>query len=259
MDQRITEQYVLYNQLKTSINKLEKSLKYQQSIKTHKIIPNKHKPAHKLIIAQPNDDALQSSFNKDFNKIYFTHLNRVIISNSITLEVKKARLQSIIENTENFLANSTEPPEYIHKAYNNFLQHAGITDKEPCPSLKKKLKQVTLSHCSPAIPTALPPISTINQPLRTNQITPGTIPLTTTTPTYSRNNLSSPSPENESPEKTTVVKTRQTHNTNMRMKPLKLNRKRQHEQPHPKGKKAPTINIKNHFLELRHSSLPNQT
>ena len=47
MDERITEQYVQYNQLKTSIKK--KVLKHQRSIQTHQTIPNKHKPVSQLI------------------------------------------------------------------------------------------------------------------------------------------------------------------------------------------------------------------
>ncbi len=109
-----------------------------QNLKTYRTIPKRYLPAStpQLITESSN---LDKEFRQQYENLFFQHLDKVIINNTITLELEKARLQHIILQTEQQLATLTLPAEDIEQLHQQFLGWNNITDHDPLPELRSKL------------------------------------------------------------------------------------------------------------------------
>ena len=94
-------------------------------MRMHHTIPQKYKP-HLLYVEQPHNLQLNEKFNKQYETIFFEHLKAVITNNVVCLEMNKARLQSIIHETELFLAKSSDNLDTIREQYEGFLKENKI-------------------------------------------------------------------------------------------------------------------------------------
>ncbi len=110
-----------YKEIASSILKLGNMIKYQEKIQQHHVIPKKFKPAQLPTIFEPPNDIMQDKFKQEYNHIFFQHLHEVIVSNKVTLELKKTRMEDILHTTETILLKTTEPPEVAIKEYKNFV------------------------------------------------------------------------------------------------------------------------------------------
>ena len=118
-------------------------------MRMHHTIPKKYKP-HLLYVEQPHNLQLNEEFNKQYETIFFKHLKTVITNNVVCLEINKARLQSIIHETELFLAKSSDNLDTIREQYEGFLKENKIINHQPNATLKVKLQSIT-----PTEPTTL--------------------------------------------------------------------------------------------------------
>lgn len=143
MEEKIQKQVTEHNHLNKSINNLLNTLRFQRRIQSAHTIPKKFKPITELKITQPNDNSLQEAFHANFRNIFFQHLDKVILSNEIALEIKKARLESIIQSTESILADYEGPPKDIRSLYNLFTSKTNLTNRDPCPKLRKLLTETS--------------------------------------------------------------------------------------------------------------------
>ncbi len=107
MEKRITQQIQIYNSLKQAKTQLDNTIQHQEKIKKFHTLPKQYQPK-KLAIAEPNDGKLRKKFEGNYKTIFFEHLQEVITANKITLELKTARLYSIVRNTEIMLIESKE-------------------------------------------------------------------------------------------------------------------------------------------------------
>ena len=71
----------------------------------YKTIPKKHLPNQLPYIHHPTDSQL-NKFYREYKTLYFKHLEKVIEANTVTLQLKKARLQ--VEGTNHHLHTNTQ-------------------------------------------------------------------------------------------------------------------------------------------------------
>ena len=130
--EEITKQIEMYRYLKTEIDTLENVLQLQLKMQVHHTIPKQFKPACQLQILHPNKNSIQTTFSEDFENIFFPYLNKAIATNTITMEIQKAKLHDVITTTESLLIKSEERTEILQQQYIHFLKST--------PALSKKLQ-----------------------------------------------------------------------------------------------------------------------
>ncbi len=107
----VANQSKLYKQHLSTITALEKALEHQSLIATYHTIPKQYRP-RPLQAAAPHTAELNKAFNERY-EAFFDHLRQVVTTNTIALELNRARLANVIAVTEAKLAESPEPAEYI--------------------------------------------------------------------------------------------------------------------------------------------------
>ena len=118
-------------------NKAKKALQYQHNIRAFKTIPKHFLPQRFLQLVQPTTP-LTSDFQKRFDDLFFQHLNDVITSNTITLELAEAQLKDTIQYTTKILAESTKPTAIVTEQYQKFMSENNITEPYTPPELLKR-------------------------------------------------------------------------------------------------------------------------
>ena len=88
------------------IQDLETTVHHQQILLDQKVIPSSYHPK----TLKTNNTALQEEFKKKYEILFMDHLNKVLTSNIISLQMHKATLTSIILQTEQ-LSTSPLPKE----------------------------------------------------------------------------------------------------------------------------------------------------
>ena len=96
--------------LKREIATLEKLITFQSKILQHGTIPVKHHPESLPLINHPSQTLLNKEFLQDYKTLYLKHLNSVIEANTVTLNLKKARLQSSNKKDYHHQPQPNTPP-----------------------------------------------------------------------------------------------------------------------------------------------------
>ena len=124
------EQTRLYQHHLSIRNKSQKTLQYQNNIRIFKIIPKQFLPQKSLQLIPPTT-SLTTCFRKSFEDLFFKHLDKVITSNTITLELAESQLRNITQQSMKLLADSTEPSFIIQEQHQKFIADNNITNPEP--------------------------------------------------------------------------------------------------------------------------------
>lgn len=119
------------------IQDLETTVHHQQILLDQKVIPNSYHPK----TLKTNNTALQEEFKKKYEILFMDHLNKVLTSNIISLQMHKATLTSIILQTEQQLSTSPLPKEKIKEVYQKFLSVNNIHHHTTTPELQRKLAE----------------------------------------------------------------------------------------------------------------------
>lgn len=128
----------LFQEFTSTINQLEKTLQYQRKIKALRTIPKHYKP--KLPhVAQPHTSKLKSSFDAKYEKLFFEHLDEVIVNNTISLNIHKARRNNVVDVTEAELAKADKPPETIKHLHAKFVATNKLDGHVINPLLQRKI------------------------------------------------------------------------------------------------------------------------
>lgn len=159
--QQQTTQYQHHTANKKKVTQL---LEHQQNIKTYKTIPKHYFPPSipKTLTDNP---ALTREFQEQYEQLFFQHLDKTILSNTITLELENARLEQILSHTEKHLAVLPIPSDICAKLYHKFLTTNNITNHETSPQLLNKLPPGFTTETTNSAPTQPP--STNPNPLQT--------------------------------------------------------------------------------------------
>ena len=105
---------------------------------------------------------LMTDFEQKYERLFFEHLDKVITSDNITLELTNAAIQNILAQTETYLASLQAAPQTVTQLYQTFLTNNHITDREPLPMLQRKL--TTNLPTASTIPPTQPTLSVFPQP-----------------------------------------------------------------------------------------------
>ena len=136
----IKEQSQQYQHHLQSRNKAKEILQYQHNIRTFKTIPKQFLPQKSLQLLQPTTPLL-ADFHKQFQDLFFDHLNAVISSNTIALELEEALLRQIVLGTEKQLATSKEDKVTIARLYQQFTTDNNIQNHDIHPSLHQRIPE----------------------------------------------------------------------------------------------------------------------
>ena len=117
MEQIIKKHQEEIKLLTTDINRIDKTLHYQEMISSTQVIPTKYLPK-----CQPEteDMSLQNRFNPQYKKLFFEHLKSVISYNTTSITIKRALLHTEIRTIENILINFTETPKTTTRPVSEF-------------------------------------------------------------------------------------------------------------------------------------------
>ena len=188
MLKRNSSEYQHHLSKKEKVNRI---LQHQQNIRTFQTIPKRYRPTATLETISPNP-TLTKELETEFQQLFFRHLNKIIIHNTITLELENARLSEIISRTEEQLLTSGAPEEVIIRSQQQFYTRNNIPENQQ------------LSKISP---------TTINpEPTSTASInaapTSSTATATSTVPHLETTSIALNSPQSNPPYKQQKRKTR---------------------------------------------------
>ena len=119
-------------------NKLEKAIKFHQQIKITREIPRQFKP--KILNPISRAISLQEEFNKEYNELFFKHLDKVITQNQVSKEIEEGALRAIISQTAQELTQLDKPLEEIRHLYYTFIQNNSIPEEKIPAEVKAKLQ-----------------------------------------------------------------------------------------------------------------------
>ena len=107
-------------------------------MKTYRTIPRKFKPPSVPTTTNP-DTQLTDDFNQKYEELFFNHLDKILMNDSLTLELTKSRIDNILAQTETYLSSLQASPQTLSDLYHQFLSTNHITDHTPLPVLQTKL------------------------------------------------------------------------------------------------------------------------
>ena len=92
---------------------------------------------------------LTDEFTKKYEQLFFEHVERVITSDNISLELNKAAITSVLSQTETYLSSLSTPPQTLTEIYYNFLSENHVIDHTPLPVLQIKLQTHEVTNTPP--------------------------------------------------------------------------------------------------------------
>ncbi len=129
------------SQLNSSIHKLKRALTHQKQLQSTRTIPQKYSPNHYLEVID-DTSTLQNNFNEQFKKLFFKHLDSVITSNTILLEIKQTRLETLTNSTK-LISINTEPPSKMRKLHHKTTPQQPHTFKNDDTPISNKQREKT--------------------------------------------------------------------------------------------------------------------
>lgn len=185
-----------YHSHLNQVKKLESAIEQQRKMMAYKTIPKAYRP--QVLTPINHNKSIVEDFNKEFEKVFFQHLERVQTSNNITLEIEKGHLANILSQVDEYLSKLKIPPDHTARLYDNFIRQNHIVREIP----KQLAKILPTDHVNPS--------TTID--------------------------LNTPSLQNLDEDPTTTVNP--STYTSPTKQPNKSNRKRKKGNKHPAGRKA---------------------
>ena len=126
-----------YQRHASHATELRATLEQQLNMEMYKTIPREYQPKQLKV----NKTSLTEEFTKKYNQLFFKHLEKVITSNQIELQLHTSALTSIIVQTEIYLSKSQLPATEITSLYQKFLLNNHIEDRIAIPELQIKLQE----------------------------------------------------------------------------------------------------------------------
>lgn len=97
-------------------SELEQAIQYHRNILRHRTIPRKFRPPTTAATILPNP-TLTNEFTKNYERIFFEHIERVIASDNISLELTKAAISNVLSQTEVYLSSLSMSPQTLTETY----------------------------------------------------------------------------------------------------------------------------------------------
>lgn len=138
----LDEQTRELNKCKQQQKEIERNIRYHQNMKTYRTIPRKYKPSGVPTTMNPKTQ-LTDDFNQKYEELFFNHLDKILMNDSLTLELTKTRIDNILKQTETYLSSLKVSAQTLSTLYHQFLTVNHITDHTPLPILQAKLPTTT--------------------------------------------------------------------------------------------------------------------
>ena len=136
--------------LRKDILDLEKSIRQHKKIVQFRTVPSQYLPKDLAFINHPTQSIINESFLCKYKELFLQHLATVIEVNTVTLELKKARLHV---SQQQQATQSTPPPlkpttttQPNKKTTIYFEQVTGVKRKQPSPNPQQNKQQKTMDH-----------------------------------------------------------------------------------------------------------------
>lgn len=126
---------------------LEETVNHQQILLDQRTIPSSYYPK----TLKTSNTVLREDFDKKYETLFKEHLSKVLTSNTISLQMHKATLTSIILQTEQQLSSSPLPKEKIKQLYHQFLSSNNIHHHTTTPALQSKLSEEAQPQASSSL------------------------------------------------------------------------------------------------------------
>ena len=133
-------QSVEYQRHASHATELRATLDQQLNMEMYKTIPREYQPKQ----LKASNTSLTEEFAKEYNQLFFKHLEKIITSNQIELQLHTSALTSIIVQTEMYLSKSLLPSTEITSLYRKFLLDNYIEDRIAIPELQIKLQEESM-------------------------------------------------------------------------------------------------------------------
>ena len=133
------------------IQKVESTIEQQQKMMSYHTIPKMYRP--RVLTTINCNKSIVEDFNKGFEKLFFQHLERVLTSNSITLEIEKGHLERVLSQVDDYLNKLDTTPLHRAQLYDDFIKQNNIIRETP----EKLAKLQPHDHMNP--PTTNTPTS----------------------------------------------------------------------------------------------------
>jgi hypothetical protein len=114
----------------------------------YKTIPREYQPKQ----LKASKTSLAEEFMKEYNQLFFKHLEKVVTNNQIELQLHTSALTSIIVQTDVHLSKSQLPATEITSLYRKFLLDDHIEDRIAIPELQIKLQEESKDPATSAKP-----------------------------------------------------------------------------------------------------------
>lgn len=124
-----------YHRHASHATELRATLEQQLNMDMYKTIPREYQPKQLKV----SNTSLTDKFAIEYNQLFFKHLEKVITSNQIELQLHTSALTSIIVQTEVYLSKSQLPSIEITSLYQRFLLDNHIENRIAIPELQIKL------------------------------------------------------------------------------------------------------------------------
>ena len=137
--------------LRKDILDLEKSIHQHKKIVQFQTVPSQYLPKNFAFINHPTQSTINESFLCKYKELFLQHLATVIEVNTVTLELKKARLrvsqqQQAIQSTPPPLKPTTSTQPNKKTATYSEQQVTGGKRKQPSPNPRQNKRQKTMDH-----------------------------------------------------------------------------------------------------------------
>ena len=138
--------------LRKDILDLEKSIHQHKKIVQFQTVPSQYLPKNLAFINHPTQSTINESFLRKYKELFLQHLATVIEVNTVTLELKKARLH--VSQQQQQATQSTPPPlkpmtttqPNKKTATYSEQQVTGGKRKQPSPNPQQNKRQKTMDH-----------------------------------------------------------------------------------------------------------------
>ena len=142
----IQAQSIEYQEYVAKSRDLKSTIQHQQSLLNQRVIPKVYRP--KLL--RTTNSHLTEEFDEKYARLFTEHLNKVLTSNIINLELQRAAVTSIITQTERHLCSSSLSQDDIKTIYYKFLSNNNIHNHTAIPELQSKLSEIPPQNTSPS-------------------------------------------------------------------------------------------------------------
>ena len=156
----LREQGIKYQSHLLKQNKLSTTVHFQRNMQLYKSIPKQYLPPSGLDVPTNDNESLLVEFTRAYEEIFFQHLDKVIIHNTISLELEESHLRNITTIVKKHLSHAGVPAELTTELLRVLFSKNKLSYHSIEPALQRILPNTTAADFSDlGLPPPPPPSS----------------------------------------------------------------------------------------------------